>query len=69
MNWNTTPLSKEKTIYKQFEGSRWWRPASVGRYVYFNNLATYDDALYKVAHDKVNLMGSSSLIHFTFSSQ
>ena len=60
MNWNTTPLSKEKTIYKQFEGSRWWRPASVGRYVYFNNLATYDEALYKVAHDKVNLMGKQN---------
>lgn len=60
MYWNTTPLSKEKTIYKQFEGSRWWRPATAGRYVYFNSLATYDEALYQVAHDKVNLMGEQN---------
>lgn len=58
MNWNATPMAESK--YKQFEGSRWWRPATVGRYVYFNSLANDDSSLYTVAKDKVNLMGEQN---------
>lgn len=58
MYWSSIPMEKSK--YKEFEGSRWWRPMTVGRYVYFNSLANDDEELYNAAHDRVNLMGEQN---------